>query len=88
MPVISQFYGIIIRMYFNDDEMHNTHHFHARYSGSEASFDFEGNVIIGSFPYKQEKLVAAWAVLHSDELEALWQLMKEEGEFFKIRGLE
>ena len=32
MPVISQFYGIIIRMYFNDDEQHHTPHFHAKFA--------------------------------------------------------
>ncbi|MCL1952973.1 MAG: DUF4160 domain-containing protein, partial [Oscillospiraceae bacterium] len=36
MPVISHFYGIIIRMYFNDTEQHHKPHFHARYGGDEA----------------------------------------------------
>ena len=44
MPVISRFYGIVIAMYFND---HSPPHFHAKYSGYEALFDFEGNGIEG-----------------------------------------
>ena len=88
MPVISQFYGIIIRMYFNDNEQHHTPHFHARYSEFEASIDFEGNVIVGTMPTRQMKLIAAWAEIHKDELTALWTLMQNDNEFFKIKGLE
>ena len=32
MPEISRFYGIVIRMYFND---HQPPHFHAEYGGKE-----------------------------------------------------
>lgn len=47
MPVISRFYGIAIVMYFND---HNPPHCHAKYSGYEAIFDFDGNVLEGELP--------------------------------------
>jgi hypothetical protein len=33
MPEISRFFGIVIRMFYND---HQPPHFHAEYSGSEA----------------------------------------------------
>ena len=52
MPIISSFYGIIIRMYFKDTEQHQTPHFHASYGGSKAVFDLEGNLIVGEFPHK------------------------------------
>lgn len=39
MPVLSMFYGIIIRMYFDD---HNPPHFHAEYQGYKAQFDMDG----------------------------------------------
>ncbi len=35
MPLIAQFYGILIRMFFND---HHPPHFHASYGGEEAVF--------------------------------------------------
>ena len=38
MPVISMFYGIIIRMYFMDNQQHSEPHIHARFSGMEAVF--------------------------------------------------
>ena len=37
MPEISRFYGIVIKMFFDD---HNPPHFHAQYSGHEAVIDF------------------------------------------------
>ncbi len=88
MPIISSFFGIVIRMYFNDDEQHHTPHFHAKYGGDSASFDFEGNIIAGSFPQRQTKFVVAWAEIHRDELMALWDIMRTDEEYFKIKGLE
>ncbi|MCL2637964.1 MAG: DUF4160 domain-containing protein [Oscillospiraceae bacterium] len=88
MPFISSFYGVIIRMYFNDDERHHTPHFHAVYGEYKASFDFEGNIIAGKFPPKQTKYIVAWADIHKDELVALWSIMQTDGEYFKIKGLE
>jgi hypothetical protein len=32
MPILSMFYGIIIRMYFRDDKQHRTPHIHAAWS--------------------------------------------------------
>ena len=88
MPVISSFYGIIIRMYFNDTQQHNMPHFHAKYGEYNASFDLDGNILAGNFPSKQTKYVAAWAAIHNDELAALWEIMQSDEDYFKIKGLE
>ena len=88
MPVISHFFGIIVRMYFNDDESHHAPHFHVKYGEYEASFDFDGKLIAGNFPKKQTKYVVAWADIHRDELSALWEIMQTEDQYFKIKGLE
>jgi len=88
MPIISTFFGIIIRMYFKDDEQHHTPHFHAKYGEFNASFKLDGDIIAGKFPSKQTKLVAAWAEIHKDELSALWEIMQTDEEYFKIKGLE
>ncbi len=37
MPIISKFYGIIIRMYFKDNEQHKFPHIHAYYKGGEVN---------------------------------------------------
>ena len=71
MPTISMFFGIIIRM-FNNGE-HNPPHFHATYQGYNAVFDMNGEMTDGDMPKKQQKLIAAWAEIHHDELLANWE---------------
>lgn len=88
MPLISTFYGVVIKMYFNDNEKHHAPHFHATYGEYEASFDFEGNLLAGDFPQNKMKLVSAWSEIHKEELQALWNLMQNSAEYFKIKGLE
>jgi hypothetical protein len=88
MPIISTFYGIVIRMYFKDSEQHHTPHFHVKYGDFAAAFDLDGKLIAGNFPLKQTKYVVAWADIHRDELIALWEIMQTDDEYFKIKGLE
>jgi hypothetical protein len=49
---------------------------------------YDGEVIAGNIPKKQLKLIAAWATIHQEELEALWKSIQETGGYFKIKGLE
>lgn len=87
MPIISQFYGIIVSMYFNENNKHNLPHIHVRYNEYKASYDFEANVLNGNLPVKQTKLIEAWIIIHKEELITLWRLMEEEGRIFKIKPL-
>ncbi|MHC1695900.1 MAG: DUF4160 domain-containing protein [Eubacteriales bacterium] len=59
-----------------------------KYAEYEASYDFDGNIIIGEFPKKQDKLVVAWAEIHKEELAALWEIIQTDEQYFKIKGLE
>jgi hypothetical protein len=53
MPIISMFYGIIIKMYLLDNVQHNLPHIHARYAEYEASIDIaEGEILAGQLPKK------------------------------------
>jgi hypothetical protein len=71
VPRISEFYGIVIEMYFRD---HPPAHFHARYAGEEAIVEIEtGEVIAGSIPGRAQRLVREWAQLHREALHANWQ---------------
>ncbi len=88
MPIISQFYGIIIQMFFNDKGKHHERHIHVRYNEQEAVYDLNCKLIEGVIPYKQKKLVEAWICIHKEELESLWTLMQEQGEYFKIDPLK
>lgn len=72
MPRISEFYGIVIEMFFGD---HPPPHFHARYGGESAKVAIEtGEVIAGSLPGRAQRLVREWAEQHRQELEANWEL--------------
>ena len=42
----------------------------------------------GDIPYKKRKLVEAWISIHQEELQSLWTLIHEQGEFFKIDPLK
>ena len=85
MPTISMFFGIIIRRYNNGE--HNPPHFHASYQGCHAVFDMNGDLTDGDMPRKQQKLIAAWAELHHDELLANWELAINEQPLYKIAPL-
>ena len=88
MPVISQFYGIIIRMYFKDTEQHYLAHIHIQYNEFDAVYSIEDNKILeGMLPIKQQKLVTAWIEIHKEELKALWKVCQNDGEIFKIAPL-
>ena len=51
MPVISMFYGIIVQLYFFDNERHNLPHIHIRYGEFTASIAIEtGELLAGNFP--------------------------------------
>ena len=66
MPEISRFFGIIIKMFFND---HFPAHFHAEYGDFKAMISIEnGEIIEGEMPAKQLKLIQAWIILHEREL--------------------
>lgn len=71
MPIISTFFGIIIRMFFAD---HSPPHFHAEYHGQEALVDFTGRIVEGEITSATaRKLVKQWAQLHREELESNWR---------------
>ena len=71
MPEISRFYGIVIKMYFAD---HAPPHFHAEYAEHEARIAIGSlGVLSGDLPPRAMGLVAEWATLHQQELQALWE---------------
>jgi len=75
MPEICRFYGIVIRMFYDD---HNPPHFHAEYSGQAALIDINTLALIsGGLPARAMGLVAEWATLYRQELLALWSRAKK-----------
>jgi len=88
MPIISMFYGIIIRMYLLDNKHHNLPHIHAKYAGFEASINIDdGEILACELPRKQLRLVQAWIELHRDELFADWEISVSGENPYKIKPL-
>ena len=86
IPLISNFYGIMIYMYYED---HNPPHFHARYEDDEALIDIQnGCVYKGKLPTKQVKLVLAWCEIHRDELIDNWNRSKGDNTLITIAPLK
>jgi hypothetical protein len=89
MPAISMFFGIIIQLLFYDNKEHKNPHVHARYGEFLASFDIAAaEILAGSMPTKQTRLIQAWIEIHREELNADWQLAIEGKEIFKIDPLK
>ncbi len=88
MPVISMFYGIIVSLYFMDNQRHNLPHIHAKYQDDEAVIAIPtGEILDGSLPPGKMRLVLAWVEIHRDELLADWQLAVSGQQPFKIEPL-
>lgn len=74
MPEISRFFGIVIRIFFND---HAPPHFHAVYGGDEALIEIESlTVYRGELPQRALAMVLEWAALHRQELRRDWDLAR------------
>ena len=89
MPIISMFYGIIVQLFFFDNEKHHKPHIHVRYGEFKASIDIEtAEILDGEFPKRQLRLVQAWIEIHRDELIADWAIAVEGNAPFKIDPLK
>lgn len=71
MPEISRFYGIIVKMFYDD---HNPPHFHVEYQDFEAIIYIHDGRVKGEMPRKQLKYIYSWLDEHQDELLANWEL--------------
>ncbi|MBQ1343851.1 MAG: DUF4160 domain-containing protein [Firmicutes bacterium] len=73
MPVLSRFYGIIIRMYFQQAE-HNPPHIHALYGEDMAAVAIQtGEILEGHLPPKALSMVGEWVDLNRTELLQMWE---------------
>jgi hypothetical protein len=76
MPEISRFFGVLIRMYYDD---HNPPHFHAIYGGAEIEVGIEPvTLLCGRFPHRALGMVMEWAVEHQRELLDNWELLRRD----------
>lgn len=86
MPTISVFYGIIIRMFFNE---HSPPHFHAHYGEFKAVIDIQTlGLSEGKLPRRALELVLDWAELHREELMENWELCRKHLEPHNVEPLK
>jgi uncharacterized protein DUF4160 len=73
MPIISTFFGIMIRMFYSE---HGIPHFHAEHQGQRASFTFDGELLAGSMQSRTAlRLIKEWSLAHQGELAENWNRM-------------
>ena len=86
MPIISTFFGIVIRMFYRE---HEPVHFHAEHQGQRASIGLDGQILAGEIQSATaRRLIREWAELHRAEIEANWARMKAGEQLERIEPLE
>lgn len=86
MPTICMFRGIKIYINWRD---HMPPHFHAKYGDNEVIVSINDiEVIEGSLPNKQLKMLLGWAAFHQEELKENWELAANQQELFAIEPLK
>lgn len=78
MPVLTTFYGISVKMYFNGSE-HNPPHFHVEYAGQAALVDIKTlKVLEGKLPTRAIDLITEWGKIHQEKLLEIWNTQQFE----------
>lgn len=86
MPEISRFFGIVIKMHFDD---HPPSHFHAEYSEYKAVVDIHTLVAFGGYlPPRALGMVIEWASEHREELPGLWERASGRQPLYKLPPLK
>ena len=86
MPTLALFFGITVRMYYDD---HPPPHFHAYYGGDSAQIVIETlEVLDGHLPRRALALVVEWALAHRPELRDNWNRAERYEALLPIEPLE
>jgi hypothetical protein len=86
MPRISYFFGILIRMFYDE---HAPPHFHAEYGDDEAVYVIETlQTLRGALPRRAHAMVLEWAILHRQELLANWERARQGVLLVEIEPLD
>lgn len=85
MPIVSIFFGIVVRINFYD---HAPPHLHAGHAGRKALFDIStGRVIAGGLSRRETRFVVEWILKNRIDLMRNWELASSGLPTFKIEGL-
>lgn len=82
MPIITRFYGILIKMYFKE---HGVPHFHALYGEYNGVFELDTlEMIEGDLPRRAVRMIKEWGTMYRKDLLEMWTTQK----FKQLPGLE
>ena len=85
MPQISNFFGIVISMFYDE---HSPPHFHAAYGEHRCSIDIRTLAVLeGYLPPRALGLVIEWAIVHQKELADNWRNVERKEPLIKIAPL-
>lgn len=84
MPELSRFAGMVIYMLFNDVGQHNKPHVHVSYGDYKAVLAIDGELLAGSLPRKQLKMITGWLAYHEEDAYKAWNLAVQGKHFDKI----
>jgi hypothetical protein len=85
MPEISRFFGILIKIFYDD---HNPPHFHAEYGENRVLIDMRSlSIFAGWLPPRALGLVIERATMHREELLNDWERARAQQELQKIAPL-
>jgi len=86
VPEVSRFFGISIRMYYDD---HHPPHFHAIYGGDEVEVGIDPiTVLNGRLKRRALSMVLEWASDHQRELLDNWELLNRDEPPNRIEPLD
>lgn len=86
MPIVSAFFGIVIRMYYRE---HEPPHFHAEYQGQQAKFSLDGEMLVGNIRSRTaRRLIREWTSVHRSQLQANWEMSRIGHPLERIEPME
>ena len=88
MPELSRFGGMVIYMMFNDTGQHNKPHVHVQYGEYKAAIAIDGELLAGSLPRRQFRIVTGWLAFYEEEAYKAWNHAVRGEHFEKIQPME
>ena len=87
MPEIARGQGIVIRIRAEPRAQHHLPHYHAFYSGHQASFGIDPfGLLTGNFPNRQQGILEDWTAQHVDALLDNWNRAQSGQATYRIPG--
>lgn len=73
MPRISEFFGIVVYMYWFDVKRHKSPHIHVKFQNQWSVFDLEGNLLEGPISSRASRLTKEFIAERNEELNDAWK---------------